>query len=131
MKRVCCAILVILSGVMLGCGDSNPPVAKVTGTVTYKGEPVKSGTVTFMPKGGRPGYGTIVDGKITEVSTFGAKDGAPVGTCQVTVQSIEKGADMYAPTKSNLPDLYNDPAKSGLSTEIKPGVTNEVKFDLQ
>lgn len=44
--------------ILAGC-DSNDygPMAKVTGTVTYKGKPVPNMMVNFMPTAGRPSWG--------------------------------------------------------------------------
>jgi hypothetical protein len=48
-----------------GCGNSDyPEMARVTGTVTYKGKPVSNIMVNFMPTAGRPSWGkTDADGK--------------------------------------------------------------------
>jgi hypothetical protein len=41
-----------------GCNSTDyGPVAKVTGTVTYKGKPVPNMMVNFMPTAGRPSWG--------------------------------------------------------------------------
>jgi len=41
-----------------GCGKGDyPEMAKVTGTVTYKGKPVPNMMVNFMPTEGRPSWG--------------------------------------------------------------------------
>jgi hypothetical protein len=50
---------------LAGCGKGDyPEMAKVTGTVTYKGKPVSNMMVNFMPTAGRPSWGkTDADGK--------------------------------------------------------------------
>jgi hypothetical protein len=50
---------------LAGCGsDDYPEMARVTGTVTYKGKPVSNIMVNFMPTAGRPSWGkTDADGK--------------------------------------------------------------------
>ncbi|QDT64679.1 hypothetical protein [Calycomorphotria hydatis] len=59
------AILIV---VLVGCGGSNgPDIYIVSGTVTFKGSPVKSGDIRFMPdtsKGreGPTGLATIENG---------------------------------------------------------------------
>lgn len=41
-----------------GCKNGDlPPIAKVKGTVTYKGKPVPNMMVNFMPTAGRPSWG--------------------------------------------------------------------------
>jgi hypothetical protein len=43
---------------LAGCGKGDyPEMAKVTGTVTYKGKPVPNMMVNFMPTAGRPSWG--------------------------------------------------------------------------
>jgi hypothetical protein len=113
-----------------GC-SRGPTLATVTGTVTYKGQPLKEGTITFVPADGRSATGKIVDGKITEVSCFETNDGVPVGSHKVLIQSIQTGADMYAPAKSLIPDKYGSLEKSDLRADIKAGETNTVSFDLK
>ena len=116
--------------VAAGCGSDAPPTAPVTGTVTYKGAPLKEATISFMPKDGRPGYGKIVDGSIKDVMTLEPGDGAPVGPSQVTIQAAQGGGDMYAEQKSLIPDRYGSPEKSGLTADIKADGPNELKFEL-
>ena len=61
--------------------------------------------------------GTTV--RAVDVRTFGAKgDGVTVGPCQVIVQSIERGADMYTPSKLLIPARYSDVKNSGLTATI-------------
>ncbi|MFO0950223.1 MAG: hypothetical protein U0835_03550 [Isosphaeraceae bacterium] len=44
--------------VLAGCGgEEYPEMARVTGTVTYKGKPVPNIMVNFMPAAGRPSWG--------------------------------------------------------------------------
>ncbi len=121
------ALLVCLTG----CGEEAPPTGEVTGMVTYQGKPLSEGTITFIPQGGRPGYGKIVDGVITEVSTHEPNDGAPLGPNQVTIQAMANANDMYAPAKSLIPEHYASPDKSGLTANIQADETNDLKFDLQ
>ena len=110
-----------------GCGGNR---ASITGTVTYKNQPVKEGTIMFLPEGGRPATGKIVDGKIVDVTTTQSNDGAPVGKHKVQITAVEGGKDMYAKTRSLIPEKYGNPEKSGLTAEIKPG-QNELTFDLK
>ena len=50
---------------LAGCDKGDyPEMARVTGTVTYKGKPVPNMMVNFMPTEGRPSWGkTDADGK--------------------------------------------------------------------
>src|SRR5262249_1430926 len=57
------------SGLLLlaaGCADDGiPPRYPVSGTVTYKGQPLASGSINFIPESesGRGATGTIIDGR--------------------------------------------------------------------
>ncbi len=116
---------------LTGCGGGGPTLAPVTGTVTYKGKPLPEGALMFLVAEGRPASAKIVDGQITEVTTLRAGDGAPVGNHKVTITSVEGGKDMYAKTKSRIPEKYAAAEKSGLTADIKSGGPNELKFDLK
>ena len=95
----------------LACGPSNGlDLATVRGTVTYKGEPVRAGNVTFFPddsKGtvGPPATGTINDGSFT-LSSESASDGALVGTHKVSVLGYDPEPVSSA---GALPDPQADP----------------------
>jgi hypothetical protein len=112
----------------IGCGSGN--LAPVSGTVNYHGQPLKEGTIGFIPDKGRPAYGKIVDGKIVEVTTITRGDGVTVGHHKVQIQAISNASTMYAQHKSLIPDHYADPNKSGLTAEIKKG-SPALTFDLQ
>jgi hypothetical protein len=121
----------------------------VTGTVTFKGQPLASGTIVFEVSGARPANGKIVDGQITEVTTYDRDDGAPVGQARIAVfaaSSPASGSPAAAPpdpgsaidlahnymdsdAKSLIPEKYNNPATSGLTREIKEG-QNTLTIDL-
>ncbi|HWL07423.1 MAG TPA: hypothetical protein VNQ76_03315, partial [Planctomicrobium sp.] len=72
-------LIVILSGLLAGCGakQDGPQRFSVSGTVTYKGEPIPRGTVTISPnmaKGneGPVGIAQIINGKY-DTNASGAK----------------------------------------------------------
>lgn len=96
------ATLAALAGValmtVLGCGDDGLPRRYlVSGTVTYLGKPVESGSITFHPAGqkGHSAGGVVTDGKFN-LSTLATEDGAVSGHYKVTVasqkQSLRDGA---------------------------------------
>ena len=78
-----------------GCGPGNGlNLAKVHGKVTYKGEPVKNGTVFFMPDEskktvGPPAVGSITSDGTYVMSTESAGDGAIVGHHKVGITGVE------------------------------------------
>ncbi|MBN9520968.1 hypothetical protein J0H58_21010 [bacterium] len=133
-------VLVLLAGCSGG-----PKLAKVTGTVTLDDKPLPRGTLTFEMPGQRPATATIVDGKITEATTFAPGDGVPVGKHKVAVSAtIDPGPAIsanpgdasrpsggnYMGGKSLIPARYNNPETSGLTADVGPGGT-ALKFELK
>ena len=107
-----------------------------TSAVALDGKPLPFGTVTFEAKGLRSATGKVVNGEITEVTTYDPGDGAPVGNHRVVVTAnAEPGAAIapnpggapqapkgeYMSGKSLIPSAYNNPDTSGLTAEIKSG----------
>ena len=93
----------------------------------------------------RPASGKIVDGQITEVTTFDPNDGVPLGVAKIAVHAFAgegagagavaahpgdiQPADMsdYMGVQASLiPPHYNDPASSGLTHEIQRGENNVI-----
>jgi hypothetical protein len=63
--RVAALVTLPILVTLAGCGKGDyPEMARVTGTVTYKGKPLSNMMVNFMPTAGRPSWGkTDADGK--------------------------------------------------------------------
>ena len=100
---------------VFGCGSGNGlNLAKVRGKVTYKGEPVKNGTVFFMPdeqKGtiGPPAVGSITSNGSYIMSTESAGDGVIVGSHKIGITGLEEkpvGSGASAPTPESDPQSY-------------------------
>jgi hypothetical protein len=117
-------------------------VAEVSGTVTYKGEPIPGGNISFFSTDGDAvDSSPIIDGKYT-------LHHAPVGQVSIAVRSggrtmpgaggkgMPEGMRKYAADKRaqtvpegdnpppkliELPQKYADHTNSGLSYEVKPG----------
>ena len=78
------AILLVLA---TGCADSSLPArAPVTGIVTYRGQPLPSADVTFLPEGGAQAATGRTDaaGRYT-LGTYAIGDGALLGRHRITV----------------------------------------------
>ncbi len=96
-----------------GCGpDNGLNLAPVRGKVTYKGEPIKNGTVMFMPDESAGNTGPQAIGTITSDGTYilssqDAGDGAVVGMHKVGVLGIDA-----EPTSAEaLPSVTQDAMK--------------------
>lgn len=140
---------------VIGCGggDGLDKRYKVSGKVTYKGQPVEKGTINFLPEKpeGRGANGQIVNGEYS-LTTQEPGDGAFPGNYSVTVDALnadmsvaeaaakKKGAtsvaipqDMvakaYKNAKNAVPAKYSQPASSGLKAEVKQS-SNTINFDL-
>jgi hypothetical protein len=107
--------LSVAAGVSLlaSCGPSNGlNLARVRGKVTFQGQPIKNGTVFFMPdeaKGtvGPPAVGSIVADGTFIMSTETAGDGVIVGNHMVGITGVEEGPSAEGEA---APDPQSDPA---------------------
>jgi hypothetical protein len=133
-----------------GCGDDG--IGRryaVNGTVTYKGTPVKQGTITFEPvePDGRVAAAKIADGHYS-LTTLQPGDGAKPGKYRVTVVSkdldealasnpqVQKAEDpqkqahaLNKVAKSLVPVKYQLADTSGLTAEVKTS-SNRIDFEL-
>jgi hypothetical protein len=106
----------------------------VSGTVTYKGQPVAFGQVTFIHIQGHTAFGPIQDGRYSMR--------APVGDCRVAISTLETdppedpkaGRRLARPgmviPKSFIPEKYQRPEKSGLTFKVEDKV-NAADFPLK
>ena len=113
-----------------GCGDGK---SSVTGSVTFDGQPVKSGTITFVaPEGAlvREG-GAIRDGEF-EVTLPPGKYKIELNAQKLIRKQKQKGFDGNEEevdiTDELFPPRFNTDTE--LSEVIKPGA-NAIKFDLK
>ena len=150
---VCTCILGL--AVFSGCSGGEPfPTGEVSGTVTYKGERISLGKITFISTGEEGYFGSdiINDGSYTVK--------APLGLCKIEIQ-MQSGENKYAVSPQqfkmmrgkmkqmrekgmNVPDgptlakrtTINFPAKykvadrSGLEFEVKAGKQTK-EWDLR
>jgi len=141
--------LFLLTG-LGGCSDSIP-VVKVSGVVTYKGEPLEDASITFLPviSDGRVAVGiTQSDGSFQLVTQAARSEGCLPGKYNITVHKTvlvdENGALYVMPaepvpgsapqkmpiSKSFLPTKYGEAATSNLSAEVLPKGKNHFIFNL-
>jgi hypothetical protein len=139
--------------VILGCGDDSGLSRryKVTGRVTYKGQPVRKGTIAFEPANpplgaGRHASGFIDNGSYT-LTTAIEGDGALPGDYNVMISSsdldtreLAKGGLLHQgdaahqkalkAATSPIPLKYAQSATSGLKAKVEAKPT-EISFDLK
>jgi hypothetical protein len=140
----------LLAAVGPGCSSEpeRPPSYPITGTVTWKGEPVEGARVVFVPaaEGVEPAVGiTDAQGRYS-ATTFSNGDGAQAGDYQVKVskydvtpptrEEMEKYKELtyeqeqaiYSedelptpPAKNLLPKKYESETTSGISHKVTDG----------
>ncbi len=148
-------LLVVVCAAMLGCGqdEGGPQLAEVSGTVNYHGKPLEGANVTMISPGGHLSSGTTTsDGKF-KMTTAG-RPGVPLGKAKVGVVKMSapavkadvasmKPEDMQKmqvagggkatelTPKSEIPERYAQPDRSGLGAEVVADVQKNVfTFDL-
>lgn len=147
-------LAIVLMASLSGCGSSDGLAKryKVSGKVTYKGQPLAKGNIMFYPattdpKGVNNGAtGTIVNGEY-QLSTVTDNDGAYPGEYVVAIESKDvdmkqaeggvKGgvfkqddvAKAYRGAKSLIPAKYAVAETSGLKASVKSG-SNSFNFEL-
>jgi hypothetical protein len=156
MTTSACATLTALAfGLIAGCSDDTGLEKRypVSGTVTYKDQPLQAGQIAFIPAAPndtklRPANGTIVDGRYT-LTTAAAGDGAFPGKYKVSVSSLDIDTTQVLETvkkfggggrqgdigkaaakaKSLIPAKYLSSEQSGLEATVEPK-SNQIDFKL-
>lgn len=142
-----CLAAAVLTMFCLGCGPEVVPIAKVKGTIKFKGEPLADAAVLFAPEKGRAATGKTDSSGNYTLTTESPGDGVAVGKHQVTVSKMgpPKGmtAEAYAqlqqsagagtavpPGKSVIPEKYGVLGASTLQATVEAGKENVINFDL-
>ncbi len=110
--------------ILVGCSyDNGLQLGRVHGKVTYKGEPVKNGTVFFMPDEGQGTIGPSATASLRDDGTYVAStdyagDGVIVGSHKIGLTALEA-----VTTNSGAPVL--DPEKDSVGSQ--PGKSQGCK----
>jgi hypothetical protein len=118
----------------VGCSQG-PPIGDVKGKVTFQGQPVPEGSITFLnvSEGGTAGADLKSDG------TYEIDGGALLGEYTVVVtppiEIVDTDPDKSppAPVEKNMPNIppkYRMQGTSPLRATVKAG-PNEHNFDMQ
>jgi hypothetical protein len=148
--RLLSGALLVFGVVVLGCSPSGPRAnARVSGSITYKGQPVKGGVMKFVTP-----EGTAYNALISPDGTYAAND-IPPGELIITVDTeainpgksgpVMKGSEAAARAKESrsmqkrpggpggggaepppniyvkIPAKYANSKTSPLTLEVKPG----------
>ena len=142
---------------LASCGDEDAFGKRysVSGNVTYNGQPLEKGSISFVPDSGAGATGTIEKGAYT-LSTGGNQDGALPGKYKVTITAKEDTealakaefakvskraeaeitaiprqflANAAARARSLIPAGYGDVSTTTLTAEVKEQ-SNAINFQL-
>lgn len=157
MNRRIALLLGSALGVMLcvsGCDSSDVKVVPVTGVVTYKGAPLKTANIKFLPENGPMAVGMTDENGKFKLTTNG-RPGATVGLHKVVITKVTGGTetasvpsspkpeDMMKMQKDNMgkkntgpkseiPETYANPETSKLTADVSTkAADNDFSFDLQ
>lgn len=118
--------LVLGLTVLTGCGSSGPGAVDVSGTVTWKGEPVDGGHIRFIPIA--PTTGRVVGSHIVQGRyEVAGSNAVAIGPHRIEITWVRNlplppGADDAAtPTEEVIPARYN--TQSTLKLEIPADVS--------
>lgn len=120
-----------LLSLLVGCGDSGPPMYPVFGTVTLDGEPIPKGRIVFRDPEGKiaSAGGTIVEGEFSFPSQPGARHVEITAMRKVPgkFQAPNPGGKKFPVLEQYIPRRYNE--ASELTKEVIEG-ENEFDFKL-
>jgi hypothetical protein len=128
MRRIVAVAVVLL--LLVGCGPKGKKGA-VTGTVTYKGQPVNNAALLLYPASGGNNPITV---PVTQEGTFSASD-LPPGEYKVVVQGsaaqgAASGAAMATKPTIQFPNKYKQLTSTDLKCTVAKG-QETVNLDLK
>jgi hypothetical protein len=127
------AVAGLFSALLLGCSEG-PPTGKVHGKVTFKGAPVKEGTVTLL----NPKEGGAAEAQIKTDGTYAVANGVLIGDYVVEIKPLmhlvdtDPGKSPPAPMEKPAPDIprkYRMQGTTPLKATVKRG-ENEINFEM-
>lgn len=130
--HIACALLLLA---VAGCGKKVPPIAPVTGAVTFQGKPLPGRAVIHFTT--EQGFGSSCelqpDGTFLLGSEYGK--GIPPGKYLVSIAPpIPSPMDTKLPVQPNyeyIPKMYRDFPTSGFSAEVLADKPNNFTFDMK
>jgi hypothetical protein len=114
-----------------GCGDAADESVPVSGTVTFDGAPLPSGSITLLPSDGvgSSAGAEITDGKYETKALPGPKQ------VTITANREKAGGNAKADPHAGPPTEQYLPAKYNSATELKADIpadgSDKINFELQ
>jgi hypothetical protein len=115
---------------LAGCGGpEHPDVGRVSGVITFDGQPLPEATVMFQPTEGRASVATTDSAGKYSLLYLDGVPGAKLGEHTVIIRTEIPGEDGQPPiAKEKLPKKYHD--RTELKADVKPG-SNTFDFELK
>jgi hypothetical protein len=133
-SKLTAAVVGIVVIVVVGCGPKRPSMASVKGKVLLNGQPMTMGSVGTVPAAGRGAHGDIQADGTFELHTYGAHDGALIGTHKVGVVAYDMSGGKSPESeygKLTIPKRYTNYETSGLTIDVKEGEVNTPTLELK
>ena len=128
---VCAIFLPLLA---TGCGPGNLPTSKVTGKLTYNGQPVKGGTLNFVPvkemTESRTGTAVVEADGTFVASTYKPGDGLVIGRHKLIYAPPVGELKTLKPGESQKLSEYAGLVTRDTMVDVKPGDENNFKLEL-
>ena len=128
------ALFCIVSAILTtGCGQGDsggPRMQTVTGTITFKGEPLKEADLLVRTVDGKHAAGTkVADGKFVLKAPIGQSNVEVTAMRDVPGEFREENPGERVPVREQfIPAKYN--VQTMLKLDVKPD-SKDVKFDLE
>ncbi len=130
MRPALLPLILFLSVFALGCEPTPAAQARVHGTVTVNGRPLRGGTIVFVPDRQRGNRGDVAQAVVGEDGRFELRGkhgmGAVPGWHRITVAPPPDATDLV-----QRMEKYRYPDQSGLSREIKAGSDNQCDIQIE
>lgn len=118
-----------------GCARKAPPLARISGNVTFEGEPIAKGTVVFHnDERGIHMTAGVMEGKYEVITAKGA--GLPPGPYRIAItppRIDHPVGPILAPPKPiaypDIPARYRDARTSGFTVDLQEG-ENQADFPM-
>ncbi len=131
-RRQWVAVLGVAVLALSGCGRSGPDLVRVRGKVTWEGQPVGIGDITFVPiSGSQPAIGRFSPDGTFELRSHAGRTGIEPGEYRVAIRSYE-GSFIEGNVRYLVPEQFFHTETSNLTATIPAGASGwlEKNFDL-
>jgi len=139
MRRRMRSTTVLLLGLLSlapGCGRSHNSRYPLSGTVTFRDQPLERGSIEFLPStgAGGPHAGAVIqEGRYDIPKEYGLEP----GTYRVLIRSpkpveeIPEGSMGSPPTEERIPAEYSSFEEGTVKVEVKPDGDNKYDFNIK